>query len=257
MRRAAPLLMVILTGCLSGSPSESPASSAATESPAASTSVAPSTSVGPVSPGPTPTPGEDAIPIFLAGDQVASTADGLRIRSRPGTDQLVLLAFLPVGSQMIVELGPVIVDGHGWYLLKDADDDDPAFDEGWVAAGFEPEPFLVPALFDVPFNPILGGFAHDASGEYGPVRVQDANVAVRWVAARTAGREGCSFAVDLVPGSGTPVPAIRATIGGVVSPGDLYASFFAEHPELTGDIFVRVTSDCTWALSFVSTAPIV
>lgn len=256
MRRAAPLLVFILTGCLSGSPSGSPTPSVASVSPDASTSVAPSTSVEPATPGPTPTPGVDAIPIFLAGDKVASTSGGLRIRSRPGTDQLVLVAFLPVGSQMIVELGPVVVDGYGWYLLKDADDDDPAFDEGWVAAGFEPEPFLEPALFDVPLNPILGGFANDASGEYGPVRVQDANVAVRWVAASTAGREGCSFAVDLVPGSGAPVPAIRATIGGVVSPGDLYASFFAEHPELTGDIFVRVTSDCTWALSFIATAPI-
>jgi len=30
----------------------------------------------------------------------------------------------------------------------------------------------------------------------------------------------------------------------------------SEHPELIGDIFVRVTSDCTWALSFVISTPI-
>lgn len=186
---------------------------------------------------------------------MASTADGLRIRSRPGTDQLVLIAYLPVGSEMIVELGPVVVDGFGWYLLRDADEDEPEFEEGWVAAGFLPEPFLVPAQFDLPYNPILGGFAHDASGQYGPIHVDDANVAVRWVAAPAEGRSGCAFGVDLTPGAGAAVPAIRATIGGVVAPGDLYGSFFAEHPELVGDIFVTVTSDCSWALTFVTTAP--
>lgn len=257
MRRAAPMLAMILTGCLFGAPSQSPTPSAGPQSPSSSQSDAASPSVEPSSPGPTPTPGVDAIPVFRAGDQVASTAGGLRIRSRPGTDQLVLVAFLPIGSEMIIELGPVLVDGHGWYLLKDADDDDPAFDEGWVAAGYEPEPFLVPASFDVQVNPILGGFAHDASGQYGPIRVQDANVVVRWVAAPQPGRDGCAFAVDLTPGNGTAVPAIRATIGGVVAPGDLYGSFFAEHPELVGDIFVTVTSDCSWALTFIITAPVV
>src|SRR3972149_6197094 len=106
MRRVAPLLMVILTGCLSGSPSASAASLAAPEGPAAPPPVPPSTSVAPASPGPTPTPGADAIPIFLAGDRVASTADGLRIRSRPGTAQLVLLAFLPGGRPVVGGLGP-------------------------------------------------------------------------------------------------------------------------------------------------------
>jgi hypothetical protein len=63
--------------------------------------------------------------------------------------------------------------------------------------------------------------------------------------------DGCSFAVDLRPGSGTAVQTIRATIGGVPAPGDLYSEFFAAHPELIGDVFVVVTSDCSWAITFV------
>jgi len=70
------------------------------------------------------------------------------------------------------------------------------------------------------------------------------------------GGGGCSFSVDLVPGSGTAVPAIRATIGTAPAPGNLYGDFFTSHPELTGDLFVRVTSDCSWALTFMRTQPI-
>jgi hypothetical protein len=253
MRRLAPVLVLLLSGCLFGPPS--PSGSPSQAEPTATPSASGATPSGQPSSSPTPTPGVGDIPVFLAGDTVASTADGLRIRSRPGTDQLVLVAYLPVGTQMVVLLGPVVVDGFGWYLLKDTDPDEPEFDEGWIAAGFQPEPFLVPASFELTDNPVLGGFAHDGGGQFGPVRVEDANVAIRWIAAPAEGRGGCSFGVDLTPGSGAPVPAIRATVGGVVAPGDLYGTFFAEHPELVGDIFVSVTSDCSWALSFVVTTP--
>lgn len=196
-----------------------------------------------------PTPGPDAVPVFFAGQQVASNAPGLRVRSRPGTHQQVL-ALLPEGADLLVVLGSVLVDGFGWYLVEDADGGDPQFDQGWVAAGFEPDPFLAPSSFEILYNPYFAGFAHDGDGEFGPVRVTDANHGIRWVAAATDGN-GCSFSVDLRPGSGTPVPTIRATIGGLPAPGDVYGQFFADHPELTGDLFVIVTSDCSWALTFV------
>ena len=139
--------------------------------------------------------------------------------------------------------------------MRDADAADPAFQEGWVAAGFAPDPFLVPADFDLPFNPILAGYAHDGNGEFGPVRIDDPNVAIRWFASPPSAA-GCSFSVDLTPGSGQAVPAIRATIGSAPAPGDLYSDFFAAHPELTGDVFVHVASDCSWALTFVSAAAV-
>ena len=186
---------------------------------------------------------------------MATNASGLRVRSGPGTSQGVL-TLLPTGSRLLVELGPVRADGHGWYLVRDADPDAPTFDEGWVAAGFMPTPYLVPATFELPFNPIVAGFAHEGDGEFGPVPVSDANYAVRWVASVLPGGGSCSFSVDFVPGTGTAVPAIRATLGTAPAPGNLYTDFFAGHPELTGDLFVRVTSDCSWALTFLRGEPV-
>jgi len=255
MRRVAPIASVlsvlILGGCLFGSPSASPSP---TFSPSPAVSVAPSASVAPPTPTLAPTPGPDAIPTFIAGSKVSTNAAGLRVRSRPGTSQGVL-ASLPTGAKLVVELGPVRVDNYGWYLVHDADAAAPAYTEGWVAAGFMPNPYLVPANFDLPVNPIVAGFAHEGNGEFGPVPVADANYAVRWVASALPGKSGCSFSVDLVPGTGTAVPAIRATIGKAPAPGNLYGDFFAAHPTLKGDLFVRVTSDCSWALTFLRNLP--
>jgi hypothetical protein len=217
-------------------------------------SATPSVSLSPATPTAAPTPGPGDVPTFIAGAKVITNVSGLRIRSRPGTSQSVMVA-LPTGSKLVVELGPVRVDKYGWYLVRDADPRDPTFQEGWAAAGFAPDPFLVPATFDLAFNPILAGYAHDGDGDFGPVRITDPNVAIRWVASPPGGG-GCSFSVDLKPGSGTAVPAIRATVGSTPAPGDLYSQYFAAHPELTGDIFVHVVSQCSWALTFVSTAAV-
>lgn len=254
MRRHAPITSVLaallLSGCLFGSPSASPSAGASVAA-----SVAPSGSVPPATATVAPTPGPDAIPTFTAGTRVETNASGLRVRSGPGTSQSKL-ALLPIGANLVIELGPVRADGYGWYLVRDADADAPAFEEGWVAAGFMPQPYLVPASFALPFNPIVAGFAHEGDGEFGPVPVADANYAVRWVASVLPGASGCSFSVDLVPGSGTAVPAIRATLGAAPAPGNLYTDFFAGHPELSGDLFVRVTSDCSWALTFLRSQPV-
>ncbi len=249
MRRAAPLLALVLTGCLFGSPTPSPTPTGTSTAPSAS--AGPSISLPPSTPTVAPTPAADKIPTYTAGTKVATNAAGLRVRSGPGTSKGVLVS-LPKGSKLVVELGPVRADGYGWYLVRDADAADPKFGEGWVAAGFMPDPFLVPATFALPFNPIVAGFAHDGDGQFGPVRLEDANYAVTWVAS-APDTKGCDFAVDLAPGSGTAVPAIRATIGAAPAPGNLYGQFFAAHPELTGDIFVKVTTTCSWALTFLRT----
>ena len=249
---AAVLPALLLGGCLFGSASPSPSASASAP---ASVGAAPSGSVPPPTPTLAPTPGPDAIPTFTAGTRVTTNASGLRVRSGPGTSQGVL-ASLPTGSNLVIELGPVRLDSHGWYLVRDADAAAPTFEEGWVAAGFMPEPYLIPANFDLPFNPIVAGFAHEGNGEFGPVPVTDANYAVRWIAAVLPGAGGCSFSVDFVPGSGTGLPAIRATVGSAPAPGNLYGDYFAAHPELTGDLFVHVTSDCSWALTFIRTEPV-
>jgi hypothetical protein len=258
MLRHAPITSVLaallLAGCLLGSPSPSPSPSAVASA-AATVSAGPSGSVPPVSATPAPTPGPDAVPTFTAGARVATHASGLRVRSGPGTSQGVV-ALLPTGAKLVVVLGPVHADAHGWYLVRDADANAPTFDQGWVAAGFMPSPYLVPATFALSFNPIVAGFAHDGDGEFGPVSIADANYAVSWVASVRPGGSGCSFSVDFVPSSGTAVPAIRATLGTAPTPGNLYTNFFAAHPGLTGDVVVRVTSDCGWALTFLRSQPV-
>lgn len=258
MRRLATLASVLsaslLSACLFGSPSASPSSSAKASASTNASAVA-SGSLPPGTSTAAPTPGPDAIPTFAAGSRVSTGASGLRVRSAPGTSQSVV-ALLPAGSKLVVELGPVRTDSYGWYLVRDADAKPPTFDEGWVAAGFMPNPYIVPATFELPFNPIVAGFAHDGNGEFGPVPIADANYAVRWVASVRTGSSGCTFSVDFVPGSGIAVPAIRATLGTAPAPGNLYTDFFAAHPQLTGDLFVRVTSDCSWALTFVRTQAI-
>jgi hypothetical protein len=257
MRRPAPiapaLSTLLLTGCLFGSPSPSPSSS---PQPSETASVLPSASVPPATATPAPTPGADAIPTFTAGTSVKTSASGLRVRKGPGLTQGVL-TLLPTGSKLVVELGPVRNDGWGWYLVRDADAAEPTFEEGWVAAGFMPKPYLAAATFEVPFSPIVAGWAHEENGEFGPVRVEDANYGVRWVAAVLPGGSACSFSADLVPGSGKAVPAVRVTLGTTPVPGNLYGDFFTSHPELVGDLFLRVSSDCGWALTIIRTEPVV
>jgi hypothetical protein len=256
MGRPAPIVLALLTlllgGCLFGSPSASPSSSQGASQAA---SVQPSTSIPPATTTAAPTPGPDAIPTFTAGTTVKTDASGVRVRNGPGLTQGVL-TLLPTGSKLVVELGPVRNDSWGWYLVRDADAAEPTFEEGWVAAGFMPTPYLTPATFELPFNPIVAGFAHEGNGEFGPVRIEDANYAVRWVAAVLPGGSACSFSADLVPGSGTAVPAIRATLGTAPAPGSLYGDFFTQHAELVGDLFLRVTSDCSWALTILRSEPV-
>ena len=122
-------------------------------------------------------------------------------------------------------------------------------------AGWPPASSLIPSwcrpASSRARNPYLAGFAGDRSGEFGPVRLSDNNVAIRWIAAALT-PDGCDFSVDLTPAGGEPVPAIRAQVGGAPAPGDLFSTYFENHPELIDtDLLVNVDSACSWALSFV------
>ena len=198
--RAVALLLTVplLAGCLLLEPVPTP-QPVPTRSPSP-TPTAASPSPTP-SPTPQPTPGLADVPVFSAGDSAATAVGGLRLRTRPGLDHLVTAVLGPeVG--VLIGVGPVFVDGQGWYLVRDPDRVvPPRFDEGWVAAGFEPDPFLVPADFEPSRNPYLAGFAGDRSGEFGPLRLPDDNVAIRWIAAALT-PDGCSFSVDLTPVGG-------------------------------------------------------
>jgi hypothetical protein len=195
-----------------------------------------------------PTPGPDAIPRFEPGSLAVTNAPGLRIRSRPGTEQRVVTT-LGVDADLLIGMGPIVIDDIGWYLVRDADNAEPDFDEGWVAAGFEPDPFLIsggPAPDDSPF---LGGFADTVPGEFGPVSVPGRRVAFRWIAA-TAGSQVCNFAVDLSGETGEPIRAVRTPVGSFPASGELPPDYFDAN-RLSGNVFVRVDSTCAWAVAFV------
>jgi len=243
---------LLLTACAGPGPTSSPAApasasgSASAPPPSVEESMQPSFTP---TPEPTPVPDPAAVPVYAAGAMVQTHIAGLRVHARPGTEERVVTGLLPDGAELLVALGPIFVDDYGWYLVDDADSADPAFSQGWVATGFNPDPWLVPAVFDLASNPYLGGFAHDSDGEYGPVHLTDANVEINWIAAPPRDA-GCSFGVDLRRDNDAAVPAIRATLGAVLAPGVLQSDFFVDHPKLIGDLFVTVTSDCRWALTF-------
>jgi hypothetical protein len=244
MRRWAHLtcLAILVAGCVM--PLEVP-----TPSPTSSPTATPLPTAGPTQePSVAATPGPANVPRFTPGSLVVTNAPGLRVRSRPATG--AVLETLGAGAQLLAGMGPIMIDGLGWYLVRDADDADPEFNEGWVAAGFEPDPFLVSAGFGTDDNPYLGGFADTASGEFGPVRIPERRVAFRWIAA-TDGEEVCNFAVDLGGSSGEPVRVVRTPVGTFPASGDLPPDFFEANAELAGNVFVLVQSDCAWAVSFV------
>jgi hypothetical protein len=198
-------------------------------------------------------PGAEAIPRFTVGSVVATNAPGLRVRSRPGTEQRVVTT-LGLGAELLVGMGPIMVDDLGWYLVRDADDADPAFGEGWVAAGFEPDPFLVSGGTAPDDSPFLGGFADAVSGEFGPTDLAGTRVTLRWIAT-TAVSDICNFALDLSTESGDPVRGVRTPVGSFPASGELPYRYFRTNG-LSGErVFLQVQSNCSWAISFVREEP--
>ena len=202
----------------------------------------------PASPSPTPIPTPDlaAIPEFAAGELVASRINGLRVRQRPGFDAAIATGLLPFDAELEVVMGPFVVDGLGWYLVTDADPDEPQFEEGWVAAGAEPQPFLAATGERADPSPFIASLAGTGDAEEGPIEIGDGAHAIRWIAGDPDGI-GCRFAVSLQPAGGEPVPTIRATVGAGIDRGTLQPQTF-EALGVRGPAFVSVASDCAWAL---------
>jgi hypothetical protein len=200
----------------------------------------------PAEPSPSPTAALGPVPDFAAGDIVASLIDGLRVRQRPGTLALVTTGLLPLDAEMQVIMGPFPADGFSWYLVTDADPDEPQFEEGWVAAGYEPDPFLRPTSRVAEATPFVASMAGVGPAEEGPVDIGDGDHAIRWIAADPEA-VGCRFAVSLAPGGGEPVPTIRATIGTGMDRGTLQPHTFGSLG-VRGPAFVQVDTDCAWAM---------
>jgi hypothetical protein len=199
-------------------------------------------------PTPEPTPDPASIPAFGAADVVSTLIGGLRVRRLPGTDTQVVTGLLPLGAEMTVVMGPLVVDGFGWYLVQDADDAEPAFTEGWLAAGYDPEPFLA-ATGRSDAGRFIGSFAGAGDAEQGPIEITDQPTQIRWVV-RDPESVSCTFGVLLAAGAAEPIPAIRATIGATTVPGTLRPSYFADQSTIRGQVFVTVDSDCAWTMVF-------
>ncbi|MDQ4035173.1 MAG: hypothetical protein M3153_04510 [Chloroflexota bacterium] len=204
-------------------------------------------------PRPSPTPGA-AIPDFQAGEIVTTAIDGLRVHNLPGVDTPVVTGLLPLASELRVVMGPVPVENLGWYLLADVDGREPTFEEGWVAAGAEPEPFLASTGRVAEGSPYLASMDHTGNAEQGPIEIGSGDHAIRWVAVDPE-RTRCSLAVSfMLAGGGQPMPAIRATVGTGVDRGTLQPQSFASL-RISGPVFVTVESDCSWALVILRTPP--
>lgn len=211
-------------------------------------------------PAPTPSPSVEAtpdlgaIPAFGAGEIIATATDGLRVRQRPGQNSVVITGLLPLGAELQVIMGPIPSEDLGWYLVTDADPADPQFDEGWIAAGFEPDPFLRSTGRAGETGPFVAAFALTGDAEYGPIEIDDEHHAIRWMAVDPE-RRRCVFTVLLAPASGDQIRAIQATIGNDIVPGTLQPTFFAAQPEIRGQVFVTVQSDCAWTLVVTRVPP--
>lgn len=203
------------------------------------------------SPTPEPTPDPGDVPVFGAGELVATTTDGLRLRRLPGVDRQIVVQRLPTGSELVVEMGPIHVDGFGWYLVSRVDDEDPG--RGWIAAGYDPDAFLASMGRATDPNPFLAAFAHVGPGEFGPVTLEDEHHGLRWMAL-DPDRSGCTLRVFLDRPSGEAVQAVASSIGIAPAPGELGSAFFVSQPELRGPLFVRVEGDCAWAITVMRLA---
>lgn len=221
--------------------------------PTAEATATPAATIVP-SPSGSPAPGMGAVPAFEAGTSVVTATDGLRVRRAPGIDRSILVQRLPTGARLQIILGPIPVDDLGWYLASDADDAEPVFGEGWIAAGFDPEPFLAPSDTPAEADPYPASFAYAGSAEFGPISIDDERYALRWVAIDPE-RSGCTFAVDLRAGSDAAVPAIRAPIGNAPTPGMLGSDYFVDQSSLRGQVFMTVATSCAWAITFVRLPP--
>jgi hypothetical protein len=176
------------------------------------------------------------------------------VRDLPGTDTRVITGLLSFDAELEVVMGPIVEDGLGWYLVTDADPDEPEFEEGWVAAGFEPDANLRSTGRVAEDSPVIVSFAQTGDADFGPIDVPHERHVIRWVAVDPEGVR-CQFSILLGAGSGDPVPAIRSTVGDTLIPGTLQSSFFVSQPALRGQLFLTAQTDCAWTLAVMREEP--
>lgn len=224
-------------------PTATPTAAPPTATPAPTPAASPSTAID---------PGD--IPDFTGKDIVTTTFAGLRVRDLPGTDRRVVTDLLGFDAELEVVMGPILQDELGWYLVRDADPDPPEFEEGWVAAGYEPDANLRSTGRVADDSPVIVSLAQTGDADFGPIDVPDERHIIRWAAVDPEGVR-CQFSIMLAAGSAAPVPAIRAPVGDALNAGVLQSSFFVAQPSLRGQLFLTAESDCAWTLAVMREEP--
>lgn len=248
---AGPLAALVAAGCTLA-PLETPSpiplpTASATPTPSAVPTVTGTASSPAV-------PDQGSIPTFVGAERISTTIAGLRVRDQPGIQTRVIADLLPFDAELEVVMGPIIADDLGWYLVTDVDAEDPEFEEGWVAAGFDPEANLRSTGRIADDSPVVISLAQVGDADFGPIDIPDERHIIRWVAADPEGVR-CQFSIFLTAGSDAPIPAIRSPVSGAVIGGTLQSTFFVGQPTLRGQLFLTAETDCAWTLAVMREEP--
>lgn len=216
--------------------------------------------------------------------------NGLAVRSGPSTSAPLVAAYrwddargsevpatdevrLDNGHYVVIEDGPLVIDGTPWYLVNnsgrqdeahlaagdlrwDADSDDFRFDRGWVAGGDATSPWIVaddlPPL--EPGQTVHGdapdpyALAHDIGSERTTPFVLEGPVGIRWAAAAPDGGT-CRIAMTLEP---LGLEWLATDITGWSIGDDVWPRDNVVQESLpSGEHWVEVETDCSWSLRVV------
>jgi hypothetical protein len=258
---AGMLPMIILAACATTGAVESsspppPARPSETPKPSPSRPVVTPRPSAPPSVAPTPSPTPVPQVRHRIGSVARSTADGVNVRLLPGLDQPLIDAenvvtrevvrgvTLDAGGTVVVEMGPIVVDGIGWYwVMDDTDDGLNWLSFGWVAGEYlefdrdletRPDPVVV-----------IDGVG---SGSSGVGRVSGGyGLVYHVIAAPVNGAAECSVAISLVDPAGAKIEGA----GGTISEPTLFWQSQFENPALfaavAGEMQLTVETDCSYA----------
>lgn len=262
-------LTIILAACgqVAANPPTSPPQVSAPPSPSEAPSEAPSeeptieptpTQVPSRPPSPTPAPTPRPIEVVVHELPMLGrvTADGVNVRSLPSIDAPLIsgerydLSRVPdikvnEGDLVFATLGPVVADGHAWYLVGAADAGDVYWQDGWIAGEYLVREGGVPS-----YNPIVVAVHGQGEGASASADVpMGSPLTVDFAAAPVDGAESCDIDVTVIRTDGLGVNVATETV--IASRVERLSAF--ELPSLfqeeAGTATLQVESDCSFAAS--------
>jgi hypothetical protein len=213
-----------------------------------------------VAPTPTATPRPAPVARLVAGTVARATADGVRVRILPGLDQPLIDqedsetreithgVTLEAGHPVVVQMGPVVVDGIAWYWVMDFDEDLVRWmNPGWVAADFlEAENYLQSHPRPVAS---INGVGHGAKGS--GTLPAGFGLTQYIAAAPVDGSTECDLAAFVTGVDGTRVEVMRETVTESVlfEPDPHQSPIFLAASD--GEAWIEVETDCSFAAMLI------